>query len=152
MTQLLSAAAASDRTHEPAFDPAEIAGMRTAAVILGGMAALQVAAWVRGQPGAIVGAAVDAFLAVQLFRLRHSWRAWTMVRAAIGLLLGALTIVAQIASTRGTMWGLMLGLAQCLYGASLFVLLYGTPTVGRVRTGRVVFIASLAATVAAQFV
>jgi hypothetical protein len=130
-----------------AFEPGEIAGMRSAGVILLATAALGLLGWVV-QPGSPpLAAMVDIFLGVQLLRLRHNWRAWALVRAWIGIALGAVLGMAGVFGSGGPA-AATLGLGQIAYAGSLLLLLFGAPTMRRVLVGRVVFGLSIVLTTA----
>jgi hypothetical protein len=127
---------------EDAYDPAEIAGMRSAAWILLATAGLTITALLFGSKSLPISALVDGFLGVQLLRLRHSWRSWAMFRAWIGIVLGLFIAVGGLAGP-APLAGLALGVGQVTYSASLLLLLFGIPTMKRVILGRIVFGVSL---------
>ena len=129
-------------TPEDAFDPGEIAGMRSAGWILVVTAALGVLGWLLRPSNPPLTSVVDLFLGVQLLRLRHNWRAWAMVRAWLGLAFAVGVGFASITRPGGAVV-LVLSLSQAAYAASLLVLLFGVPTMRRVIAGRVVFAASV---------
>jgi hypothetical protein len=117
----------------------EITGMRTAGWILLVTAAINLLATLfTGFVTTLVGAVVDVVLGVQLVRLRHSWRAWVVVRAGIGAVLGVLICVGGLLQP-GRTPTVILGSGQIVYCASLFLLVLGTPSQRRVGLGRVVF-------------
>ena len=123
---------------EPAFDPGEVAGMRSAGVILLLGAAVTILAWASRPVGVPVSILIDVFLGVQLLRLKHSWRAWAMLRAALGGLLaivgvGGLILGAAPASA------VLAGTGSIAYCAAILLLLVGAPTSVRVRVGQAVF-------------
>ena len=99
---------------------------------------------------------VDIFLGTQLLRLRHSWRAWAMVRAALGVVIGAFGIVigflalgvGGIPGRPAPLPRLMVVAGVTAYCASLLLLLYSRPTLRRVRLGQLVFAASVLLVVA----
>jgi hypothetical protein len=127
-----------------AFEPGEVAGMRSAGWILIATAALGVVGWIlrRGSPP--LSSAVDLFLGTQMLRLRHNWRAWALVRAWIGIAVGAFICAASVAG--GGAAAATLGLGQAAYAGSILALLFGMPTMNRVMVGRIVFAVSLALT------
>lgn len=67
-----------------AFEPGEIAGMRSAAWILIATALLGLVGWLMTPGMPPLTSAIDLFLGIQLLRLGHNWRAWAVVRAWIG--------------------------------------------------------------------
>lgn len=120
------------------FDPGEVAGMRSAALILLVTAGVTVALWAVTRQGLPIAAAIDVFLGVQLLRLRHSWRAWAMLRAGVGLVVGGFALLAALFG------GLSPALALVVFGniaycGSLLLLLFGSPTRPRVLAGRATF-------------
>lgn len=124
-------------------DAGEIAGMRTAGWILLVTAAINLlASLFTAVATTLLGAVVDVVLGVQLLRLRHSWRAWVLVRAGIGAVLGFFICVIGLTEP-GRTPTVILGLGQIVYCASLFLLVYGTPTPRRVGLGRIVFAVSV---------
>jgi hypothetical protein len=129
------------------FDPAEIAGMRSAGVILLATATLGLLVWIIKPTGLPVTGIVDIFLGVQLLKLRHSWRAWALVRAWVGIALGAGVALIGVFGSGGAA-GTIVGLGQIAYAASLLLLLFGVPTMRRVLAGRVVFGLSIVLTTA----
>ena len=124
------------------FEPGEIAGMRSAGWILLVSAALTLLdAIVIAPSPAVLSFFIDVFLGVQLLRLRHSWRAWALLRAGVGLLFGVLVLLGGlVAPSAGAS---LLGLGQLCYCGSLWLLLFGTPTSKRILAGRVAFGASV---------
>jgi len=121
------------------FEAGEIAGMRTAGWILLITAAINLLATLfTGIVTTLAGAVVDVALGIQLLRLRHSWRAWVLVRAGIGAVLGVLICVGGL-TQQSSMPTVIFGLGQIVYCGSLFLLVLGTPTPRRVGLGRVVF-------------
>ena len=124
------------------FDPAEIVGMRTTAWILFANACLNLVLFLAGAGGSPLQVPVDVFLGVQLLRLRHSWRAWVLLRAFLGLLIGVFALIGGL-STRTPFAGAMVGAGAIGFPASLLALLYGRPTMQRVRIGQVTFAVSL---------
>ncbi len=128
------------------FDPGEIAGMRSAGVILLATAALGLLVWMVRPTVAPVAVIVDGFLGVQLLRLRHSWRAWALVRAWIGLGLG--TVIALVGAFGSGLGAAVLGLSQVAYAGSLLLLIFGVPTMKRVRAGHLLFALSILLTIA----
>lgn len=131
------------------FDAGEIAGMRSAAWILLATVGINLLVWVVRRNGfPPVAILVDVFLGVQLLELKHNWRAWVLVRAGIGAAIGLLLIVGFWFSSTGPVVILMSGLSQLAYCGSLFLLLFGHPSLKRVRAGRLVFGLSVCLTVA----
>jgi hypothetical protein len=128
---------------EAAFDAGEVTGMRTAGIILLSMATANVAAWLIANVGVPLEILIDVFLGVQLFRLRHSWRSWALVRAWIGIVLGCVIVAAQFVIETGTSAIGLAGLGQLAFSSSLLLLLHGRPSASRVLLGRVVFACSL---------
>jgi hypothetical protein len=120
------------------FDRGEIAGMRTAAWILFSNAALTILAALFGSADATaIQIPIEILLGVQLYRLRHSWRAWTMLRAAAGVVLGGLALTFGVVATPAAT--VLLGLGGIFYSAALLLLLYSRPTMQRVYIGRAAF-------------
>ena len=133
-----------------AFEPGEIAGMRSAAWILVATAALGALAWVATRTSPPFTSAIDLFLGIQLLRLRHNWRAWAMLRAWIGLAIAAAICISSIAGSAGAATaaaGVVLGLGQGTYAGSLLLLLFGVPSMQRVTLGRIVFAVSILLTI-----
>src|SRR5215208_4459620 len=125
------------------FDPGEVAGMRTAGWILVASAAIELLTWLMNRNAfGIIGVAADVVLGIQLLRLRHSWRAWTMLRAALGVGVGALIVVGGLIGSNPTAI-VAVGIGQIAYCGSLFLLLYSRPTPRRVLLGRIVFAVSM---------
>jgi hypothetical protein len=131
-----------------AFEPSVVKGLRAAGLALLVFAGIQVALWLFG--GLLsLSILVDAFLGVQLFRLRHSWKLWALVRAWGGILLA----VVGFATSRVdlvVLVGLQVG-AQLAYCVALILFLTGTPSSGRLLTGRASVILALVLLVAAVF-
>ena len=115
------------------FTPGEIAGMRTAGVVLlaDGIASLAVSVLTR-EPQWF--GLVDCFLGVQLLRSHHSWRSWAILRAGLGALGAAIGLASGLVSgiAPGTLLAL---LAVLLYCGSLLLWLYGSPSRRRVMVG-----------------
>ncbi len=123
------------------FDPAEIAGMRAAGWILAGTAAVSLLGWLVAPSALVLLSLADLFLGVQLLRLRHTWRGWAMLRAWGGVAIGlALSISAIVNAAVG---GLVLGVGQGAYSASLLLLLFGVPSMRRVTFGKITFAVSI---------
>jgi hypothetical protein len=121
----------------------EISGMRTAGWILLVTAAINLlASLFTGIVTTLAGAVVDVLLGVQLLRLQHSWRAWVVVRAGIGAVLGVFICVSGLMQAGNTLT-VIFGSGQIVYCASLVLLVFGTPTARRVQLGRVVFAVSV---------
>ena len=122
------------------FDSGEIAGMRSAAWILLATAAINVLVWLLQRNGLPpFTSLIDAFLGVQLLHLKHSWRAWALVRAGFGGALVLVVIAIALMASSPLVAVLAIGVGQFAYCASLFLLLLGRPSIGRVVAGRVVF-------------
>lgn len=125
-----------------AFEPGEVAGMRSAGWILVATAALGVIGWALRPGSPPFASAIDLFLGVQLLRLRHNWRAWALVRAWIGIVV-AVVIIAAAATAPGGVSAAALGLGLGAYAGSLLLLLFGVPTLKRVIAGRILFAVSV---------
>lgn len=119
------------------FDPGERAGMRAAGWILLANAVVTVAMLVVTLTAAgMVSAIVDVIIGTRLLKLRHSWRAWAMLRAAVGMVLGLLAIFGMPAIQEPLRVGVFLGaIGQWLYGGAILMLLAGRPAPPRVRLG-----------------
>ena len=133
-----------------AFEPGEIGGMRSAAWILIATGVLAFLVWAAAPSGPPVAGLVDLFLGVQLLRLRHTWRAWAMLRAWIGLAIAVITCASAFAGSGAAAATVALsGLGQATYVGSLLLLLFGVPTMKRVHAGRIAFGISVVFTIAA---
>jgi hypothetical protein len=135
------------------FDAGEVAGMRSAAWILLATAGINFLAWALRRNGfPPFTSLVDVFLGVQLLHLRHSWRAWALVRAGVGAALAVLVALGGFVVSTGGLGTSILGLGTLAYCGSLFLLLFGRPSTTRVLAGRLVFGLSVVLTVAAAVV
>ena len=134
-----------------AFEPGEVGGMRSAAWILIATGVLGVLMWAAAPSGPPVVGLVELFLGVQLLRLRHTWRAWAMLRAWIGLAIAAVVCASAFAGSGAAAAAVALsGLGQATYaGIASTMLLFGVPTMKRVNAGRIVFCLSIVFTIAA---
>jgi hypothetical protein len=135
------------------FDASEVAGMRSAAWILLATAGLSFLSWgVQRNGFPPFTSLVDVFLGVQLLHLRHSWRAWALVRAGIGAALGLVLTLGGVFVSTGPVATSAFGMGQVAYCGSLFLLLFGRPSATRVLACRLVFGLSVVLTVAAGVV
>jgi hypothetical protein len=130
------------------FDPGEVAGMRAAGWILLATAVLAAAGWLLGGTRAPLTAIVDVVLGVQLLRLRHSWRAWAMLRAIVAIVIALVVVASSLATQSATTGMAVMFAAQLADAGSLLLVLYGRPTVKRVRAGWAAFAVSLVLSVA----
>ena len=122
------------------FDEGEIAGMRTAGWILLATVAINLLTFVMRRTSIPpLATLVDLFLGVQLLRLKHSWRAWALVRAGIGGALSLVVIAAAALQSPPAVAASAIVIGQLAYCGSLFLLLSGRPSMRRVVAGRVVF-------------
>jgi hypothetical protein len=134
------------------FDRDEIAGMRSAGIILLISAAVTLLVFALTRTGLPMAAGVDVFLGVQFLRLRHSWRAWAMLRAGVGVVSGAVLVVVSVVSSSQPVSGALAWLGQVAYCSSLLLLLYGSPSSRRVWAGRLSFAGAAVITAAAAVV
>ncbi len=118
------------------FTEAELAGMRSAGIILLVAGSITAATWFFTDAGFGASSLIDCFLGLQLLRLHHGWRTWVLVRAAVGVLVGVLVVLASAVAGTSAASGVMVGIGQLAYGAALFFLLYGTPSARRVLAGQ----------------
>jgi len=123
------------------FDAGEISGMRSAAWILLVTFALNVLVWALQRGGfPPVASLVDLFLGVQLLRLKHNWRAWALVRAGLGAAFALFIVLSGLFASSAVGLGTsILGAGQLAYCGSLFLLLFGSPSMSRVYAGRALF-------------
>jgi uncharacterized membrane protein YdcZ (DUF606 family) len=133
------------------FTEAELAGMRSAGIILLVTGSITAAMWFFTDAGFGVSSMIDWFLGLQLLRLHHSWRAWVLVRAAVGVAVGVLNVAAS-ADVGTSPTGVLVCIGQLAYCAALFFLLYGTPSARRVLAGQCLCGVCLLLMVASHFV
>ncbi len=134
---------------EPGFDPGEVAGMRSAGIILLLGAALTILAWAFRPAGLPVTVLIDIFLGIQLLRLKHSWRAWAMLRSALGGLFALVGVGGSILGGAPAVV-VMAGTSSIAYCVAVLLLLAGTPTTTRVRVGQGTFALAVILMVAAM--
>ena len=110
--------------------------MSSAAIILLLMALLAIGGWVVSDIPLSAGTVIDIALGILLLKRHHSWRIWVLVRAGLGLVIGAVILLASAMADPVSPKAVMIGLGQCAYCGALFLLLYGTPVAWRVLAGR----------------
>lgn len=121
------------------FDPGEVSGMRSAGIVLLISAIASLVALLFVQGVSLLSAGIDVVLGVQLYRLRHSWCAWAMLRAWIGLGIGLLILIGSVVAETGALALVLVGVEQLAYCVSILLLLFRAPSTRRVLAGRVTF-------------